>query len=148
MVAIPKKLADKLPDVDPDDRPDYDAMPEAHYLVKVIENAEEEPGPNSKTGENMLALTMEVVQPREFSGRKVWDRLSYSEKAAWKMRSFFDAADYDYDSDVDEMVDDETEFVVYLGTELQKQGKNKGKLQNKVGEYLPADDENLELVDE
>lgn len=148
MVAIPKKLADKLPDVDPNDRPDYEAMPEGHYLVKVIDNQEEEPGPNSKTGESMLALTMEVVQPREHAGRKVWDRLSYSEKAAWKMRSFFDAADYDYDSDVDEIQEDETEFIVLLTCEVQKQGRNKNKLKNEVGEYLPADDENLDLVED
>lgn len=148
MVRIPDKLAKKLPDVDPDDRPDYDAMPQGHYLVKVIENDEEEPGPSSKTGESMLALVLEVVQPREFDGRRLWDRLSYSEKAAWKMRSFFDAADYDYDSDVDEIQDDETEFVVYVKTVVQKQGKGKGNLKNEVDEYLPADDENLELVPE
>lgn len=148
MVAIPKKVADALPDVDPDERPDYDAMPEAHYVVKVIANDIEQPGPNSRTGAEMLALTLEVVRPREFSGRKVWDRLSFSEKAWWKLRSFFDAADYDFDSDVDEIQEDETEFVVYLGTEVQKQGKGKGQLRNTVGEYLPADDENLELVDD
>lgn len=148
MVAIPKKVADALPDVDPDDRPDYEAMPEGHYLVKVIDNEIEEPGPSSKSGADMLALTLEVVQPREFSGRKVWDRLSFSEKALWKLRSFFDAVDYDFDSDVDEIQDDEAEFVVYLRATVQKQGKNKGQLRNEVGEYLPADDENLDLVED
>ena len=148
MVAIPKKVADALPDVDPDERPDYEAMPEAHYLVKVVENKIEEAGPNSKTGADMLALTMEIIQPREFSGRKVWDRLSFSDKALWKLRSFFDAADYDFDSDVDEIQEDEAEFVIYLGTEVQKQGKGKGNLRNTVGEYLPADDENMELVED
>ena len=148
MVAIPKNVSDALPDVDPDSRPDYDAMPEGYYLVKVIENAEEEAGPNSKTGAAMLALTLEVVQPREYQGRKVWDRLSYSEKAQWKLRSFFDAVDYDYDSDVDEIQDEQEEFVVQLTEQIQKQGKNKGKLKNEVGEYLPADEENLDLVEE
>lgn len=148
MVAIPKKVADRLPDVDPDDRPDYEAMPEGHYLVKVVANEIEEAGPNSKTGEDMLALTMEVIQPREFAGRKVWDRISFSEKADWKMRAFFDAVDYDFDSDVDEIQEDETEFVVLLTTELQKQGKGKGQPRNRLDEYLPADDENLDLVED
>lgn len=148
MVRIPDKLAKKLPDVDPDDRPDYEAMPIGHYVVKVIENDIEEAGPNSKTGEDMLALVMEVVQPREFDGRRLWDRLSFSEKAAWKMRSFFDAVDYDYDSDVDEIQDEEEEFIVYVSARLQKQGKNKGKPKNEVDEYLPADEENLDLVPE
>lgn len=148
MVAIPQNVADALPDVDPDERPDYEPMPEAHYLVKVVENKIEEAGPNSQTGADMLALTMEVVRPREHAGRKVWDRLSFSDRALWKLRSFFDATDYDFDSDVDEIQEDETEFVIYLGTEVQKKGKGKGNLRNTVGEYLPADDENLELVDD
>lgn len=148
MVKIPDRLAKKLPDVDPDDRPEYEAMDEGHYLVKVIDNQEEEAGPKSKTGEPMLALTLEVIQPREHQGRKVWDRLSYSERAAWKMRSFFDAADYEYDSDVDEIQEDEAEFVIYLNQEIQRQGKGKGQLRNTVGEYLPADDENMDLVPE
>lgn len=148
MVAIPKKVADALPDVDPDERPDYEAMPEGHYLVKVVANDIEEAGPNSKTGADMLALTMEVVQPREFSGRKVWDRLSFSDRALWKLRSFFDAVDYDFDSDVDEIQEDGTEFVVLLTQTIQKAGKGKGNLKNDVGEYLPADDENLDLVED
>lgn len=148
MVAIPKDIADKLEDVDPDERPDYDAMPTGHYLVKIIANAEEEAGPNSKTGADMLALTLEVVKPREYKGRKVWDRLSYSEKALWKLRSLFDAVEYDFDSDVDEIQEAEEEFVVYLNEEVQKQGKGKGQLRNTVGEYLPADDENLDLVED
>lgn len=148
MVAIPKKVADALPDVDPDDRPTYDAMDEGYYLVKVVANDIEEPGPESKTGEDLLALTMEVVQPREHSGRKLWDRLSFSERAYWKVRSFFDAVDYDYDSDVDEIQEEEEEFVVYVVQEIQKKGKGKGNVRNSVNEYLPADDENMDLVPE
>lgn len=148
MVAIPKKVADALPDVDPDERPEYDAMPEGHYVVKVVENEIEPAGPNSKSGADMLALTMDVVQPREFAGRKVWDRLSFSDRAWWKLRSFFDAVDYDYDSDVDEIQEEEEEFIVYLRASVQKQGKNRGQLRNEVGEYLPADEENLDLVED
>lgn len=147
MVAIPQDVADDLPNHDPEDRPDFEAMPEGHYLVRVKSNTEESPKAGG-SGYEMLKLELEVVQPREFKNRVLFDRLSYSPKARWKLRSFFDAVDYDYDSDVDEIQQEQEEFVVMVDQSMIGQGKKKGELGNNVNEYLPADDENMDLVEE
>lgn len=150
MVAIPKAVADQVRNHDPetDQRGgSRDPLPEGHYLVRVHENEEEEAGANSDYAK--LKVVLEVVQPREHKGTWLWDRLSYSPKATWKMWAFFDAFDYDSDSDVDEIQDDEeATAVVFVKQQIIKAGAKKGELSNEIGEYLPADDENLDLVED
>lgn len=147
MVAVPQEVADALPDVDPDDRPDFEAMPEGHYLVRVKSNTEETGKPGG-SGYDMVKLVVEVVKPREFQKRVLFDRLSYSPKALWKLRSFFDAVDYDYDSDIDEIQEEGDEFVVFVSQAAIGSGKKKGEIGNNIDEYLPADDENMDMVED
>ncbi len=63
--------------------------------------------------------------------------LSLSDKAAWKMREFFDAFGVPADTHTDELLGEKIRLSVSLGT--AQQGKNKGKPQNSVDSHLALD---------
>jgi hypothetical protein len=69
-----------VPEVDFDSVPDadegFDPLPEGSYTCKVTDVEEQ----TSKAGNEMWAMTWEV-QGGEYHGRRVWDRLVFSDKA-------------------------------------------------------------------
>lgn len=147
MVSAPQDVIDTINNGEADDRPDREPLPGGDYLVMVV-GVEEYPAKDENTfgGVN---VKYEVVQPREYKGRWLWDRLSFSKKAAWKIRDFWDAAEFDYDSDFEEVVDDpDVTFILEVTLEKQKLGKNKGNLVNDVGAILQATAEALAMIDD
>lgn len=81
---------------------DFDALPEGVYEA-VIEKIEyREP---KEAGKAPYLNVEYTVQDEEYQGRKVWEVLSWSPKALFRMRDFFRAAgfeDDEYDLEIDE----------------------------------------------
>lgn len=72
---------------------DFEPLPEGVYVVQVekVEPAK------SKAGHNMVAITMNVVEPVEFMGRKGFTNISLQPKALWKLKEFVEACGVPYD---------------------------------------------------
>jgi hypothetical protein len=139
---VPDEVLEVL-DSGADERTEFETLPEGHYLCQIEKIVE-------KDGKEYPYMECEwkVLQPREHKGRKLWDNISFNPKAAFKVRALFDAFDYDYDSDTDEFVQEKEQAVLYVKQEIQEQGKKKGQLREVVDEVLPADEENMDLVEE
>jgi hypothetical protein len=133
MPKLPPEAQKAARDYDPDSKPTYDPLEDGDYLVSVEKVVEYEG--DKYDGVN---LWLQVVRPRANSGDRLFERVSYSPKAAFKARQVFDAFGYEPDSDFDELVDDGAEAIAVVSTEVQKVGKNKGKLVNRIDEWLPA----------
>jgi hypothetical protein len=147
MVQLPEDIVEDLEN-NPDDA-SRSALPVGHYLLEVVEIKEEPASTRAGTsGFGKLLVVSKVVQPRAHKGHKVWDRLSYSPQARWKLRSFYDAVGYEYSSDTDEIVEAKEQFVAYMEAEIIENGAKKGQLGDNVSEMLPATEENLSVVDD
>ena len=74
--------------VDLSNVPELDALPEGEYLVQVakVDVTDSKRTPGNKN----LALEF-VVQDGEHHGKKVFDVLSLSDKALWRVRDFVNA---------------------------------------------------------
>lgn len=143
MVSAPQEIVDAIKNGDVD-QIDRDPVPAGDYLCRV-KAAPEYQG----TEYDGVNVRFEIVQPREFKGKSVFDRLSWSPKAAFKIRDFWDAFGYDCDSDFDELVDDpEAMAVLEVSLKPQKQGKRAGELQNNVEAYIEATPEAIAMVGE
>lgn len=137
VIKAPQDVVDKIESGDVDELPDFEPLPEGDYLCMVVKVEEKEAGESGYGGVN---VRWEVQRPREHKGRLVFDYVSFSPKAAFRVRDFWDALQFDYDSDFEEVVNDSDALaVVEVGQEIQQKGKNKNKLQNKVtGLYEPT----------
>lgn len=145
MVALPQDVVEAIEDSE--ERGEFEALPVGHVLARIKSN-EEVPAKDADSFP-MLKVCWTVLKPRALKGRTVWDRMSYSPKAAFRFRALFDAMDYDYDSDIDELQEDpEAEAVLYITNGLITSGKQKGKVGDEVDQILPADEENLSLVED
>src|SRR2546429_3932581 len=104
MPRAPQEIVDKLNKGE--DQEGFEPLPEQLYLCTLVEVEEyEAKDANSFDG---VILTWQVEQPREFAGEKIrFHRLSYSPRAAFKIREFWDALGYEYDSDFDEAVENQ-----------------------------------------
>ena len=69
--------------------PEIDAVPEAVYPVSVskIEMKDSKRTPGNKN----LEIEMTIMDEGEYHGRKIFDTLSLSEKALWRVRDFVQA---------------------------------------------------------
>lgn len=126
------------------------AVDEGYYLVKCVKVVEADVKESGYAG---VDWTFEILQPefqgeRKIKGKKLFDYISYSESAGWKIRQLFEATGYTFDSDMDELVSDEAELVVEISTYTQQKGKNKGKLANQVEGYFEANEDGMTLVGE
>lgn len=121
-----------------EDQPDFSPLEEGYYLCEAVEAKEKDIGPSGYGG---VGITFKVIQPREYRGRKLWVNLSWSPKAAWKIREFWDALGYEYDSDFEEIVESAEQAILVVEQEIVARGKNKGQVGNKVETVLAATDE-------
>lgn len=129
-------------------------LPEGYYLVRLTEVTEEEPRGDAEYGS--VKCVWEVLEPQVVPGdgdeevtvvgSKVFDWLSYSPRAAFRWKRVFDATGYTYDSDLDELVEAEETVILELVQEAQSQGKNKGKMRNKIEMVLEDNEDNRNLV--
>ena len=143
MVSAPKEVQDILENEE-DKQGDFVAVPDGMYLCEIVKAEEYEPAANREYGG--MNTRWKIVQPRQYAGKDedgntwgdLWLRLSWSPKAAWKIREFWDALGYEYDSDFDEPVEEKEQAILVVETKPQAQGKRKGQLQANVMEILEA----------
>jgi len=143
VVSAPKEIQDILENEE-DVQGNFALLPEDLYLCKLKKATEYEPGKDKEYGG--VNLQWEVVQPREFRGKDedgnqygdLFLRLSWSPKAAWKIREFWDALGYEYDSDFDEPVEQGEQAILSVTQSLVPYGKRKGQMSNNVDEVLEA----------
>lgn len=140
MPRAPQEIQDALERGDDLEGPNRDPVPDGYYLLKVI--GDDEYSGDEYDGVN---LKFEVVAPRGFKGKWLWDRLSYSPKAAFKWRQVWDATGYDYSSDTSELVDNEELVVASVSQGVQSKGKGKGNVVNNIDEYFEPSEENKAL---
>jgi len=113
----------------------FEALPVGLYLIAVqkIEMAK------SKAGNAMLNVTLTVLEPTEFAGRYLWDRLSLLPQSRWVVKRFLKGigvADEDLagelEVDLDEIVG--AESVVEVQHRVYE-----GRTSSEIARYLPAD---------
>lgn len=115
---------------------DYSPIPAGAYLLQIVD-AEEKPSESSEY--NYLSLGWAVVDG-EFEGRRLWDILSYSPKALWKLKSFLLGV---VGIDMEDLRDD---FQIipddYVGLEAEArvtvEKSTEGETRNSIKKYLPA----------
>lgn len=117
----------------------FDLLPRGQYLIEVT-GAEERTGETS--GVDYLNLELTVLDG-EFQGRKLFDSMSYSQNALWKLKGFLRAAGYDEedlagDFDVDPAEYVGMEFVVTVTVQRDKREGHEGEEQNRIRTYVTA----------
>lgn len=114
----------------------FTVVPAGEYLCVLDRCTEYEPAEGKEFGG--MRTFWKILQPREFKGEKLMNSLSWSPKAAWKIREFWDALGYEYDSDFDEPVEQQEQAILVVSVGQVNQGKRKGQEQNNVDEVLEA----------
>lgn len=115
---------------------DFLPVPAGVYLLRVVE-AEERVSASSEY--DYLSLSWEVVDG-EFEGRRLWDVLSYSPKALWKLKGFLldvvGISEDDLVNDFQIIPDDfiELESVARVTVEPSTEGETR----NSIKKYLPS----------
>lgn len=71
--------------------------------------------------------------------RRLWDRISLSEAAAWKIKEFYTAMGFTLDSDTDEMLGEHVK--AYVIQEPIQSGAKAGQMGNTISEYMEIDED-------
>lgn len=71
--------------------------------------------------------------------RRMWDRISLSEKAAWKLKEFYTAMGFTLDSDTDEMLGEHVQ--AYIIQAPIQSGAKAGQVGNEISEYMEIDED-------
>lgn len=122
---------------------DFEPLADGFYLCK-LEKADEtdRPGPSGFT---QYVFVWRVQRPRVAAKRTLWDRISLSPKAAFKMRELFDATGYEYESEPEELIGEMA--ILQIQQEEITGGKRKGQMgESVVAVYAPDSEEHLALV--
>lgn len=143
MVSAPKNIINRINN-DEDKQGDFVPVPDGMYLCKIKKAEEYQPAAGKEFGG--MATQWQVVQPRQFAGQDedgnqygdLFVRLSWSPKAAFKIREFWDALGYEYDSDFDEPVENEEQAILVVEQAVIPYGKRKGQIGVDVVEILEA----------
>ncbi len=146
-IHAPKEVIDRINSGEADERAEREPLDEGDYLcrVKGVEYRE----PKTEDGFGYVRITWEVVRPRAHKGHWLWDNLSFAPRAAWKVKAFWDALGYEYDSDFEELPDDpEAQAVLEVSQRIIEVGKSKGKIGNEVGDVLEPTADALAMIPE
>jgi len=71
--------------------------------------------------------------------RRIWDRISLSEAAAFRVKNFYTAMGFTLDSDTDEMMGEHVK--AYITQEPIQSGAKAGQLSNNIDEYIELDED-------
>jgi hypothetical protein len=112
----------------------FSALPEGKYLCVLEDVQTDGEGPKGP-----YWTWVWKVHPDNGShdGRMLWDVISLSESAAWKVKQVFDALGFSLDSDTDELIGEMA--VLAVTQRVIAKGKREGEMGNQVDLYLPAD---------
>lgn len=153
MVQAPQEIVDRLNN-DEDKQGDFVLVPEGMYLCRIAK-AEEYTPTLGGSGYGGITTQWKVVQPRQYAGTDeegnsygdLFLRLSWSPKAAFKIRQFWDALGYSYDSDFDEPVEQQETAILVVEQSIIPSGKRKGEIGVNVVEILEPTDEAIAQID-
>lgn len=132
MPKLPKKTQEAAEQAE--DSGGFAALPEGKYLCVLDDVQTDGSGP---AGPYWTWVWKIHPDNGEHEGRMLWDVISLSEKAAWKVKQVFEALGYSLDSDTDEMIGEAAVLVV--SQRVIERGKRQGEMGNQVDVYLPAD---------
>lgn len=116
----------------------FELLPRGDYLLRVA-NAEERDSQSSE--HQYLNVEFEVVDPSEFAGRKVWDSMSYSPKALWKLKDFLLATGVTEEELAGEFEFDPADLngvEVYAKIVQKADNRNAEEMRNIIQKYSPA----------
>jgi hypothetical protein len=113
-------------------------LPDDDYLCEV-ESVEIKDG----NGDYQYLAVTSTVQSGKFKGSKIWDNLSLSPNALWRLRAFLEVLgmevpDEEMDVDTDEMVG--CTFVAVTSQEKYKNDAGDKKVAVRVSDFYSADD--------
>lgn len=118
----------------------YGPMPEGIYTIQLkAVKATRPDGGGEAYWATEWTVEADAAGDVAFKGRRLFENISTGEKSAWKMRQFFDAMGYTYDSDTDEMIGDHCQAVV-VQREIER-GKRQGQTGNEIDRWLPLPDD-------
>lgn len=144
MVALPQYLQEKAEAGEIDTAPRGRGPVAAGYYVMKLTDFEED----EKAAGPGINAEFTITQGSSKGTVLKYNWFSFSEGGVWKPLQFLQAAGYTHDSEFEEPMDDEAEVIAYVDLEPQTQGKNKGKNQNNIREFIALNDENLKLLDD
>lgn len=108
----------------------FDPIPDGVYTAKLTEVDDSvAPGPAGP----QWKLTWEVTD-EEYKGRKLFERMSLSKAAAFKVKEIYEALGYTLDSDTDEMIGDQCKLAVSIG--IIEKGTRKGEKSNNIDRHM------------
>ena len=113
----------------------YPVIPEGVYEVQIAELKMEQ----SKAGNPMLVVKMNVVNHAEHMGHPLFDRMVTTEKALWRLKQFCEALGLGWDDagvDVEPAVG--MTATVRVTQELYTPEGKEPQRSNKIDEYLKA----------
>jgi hypothetical protein len=106
----PRRLEVPRITVDFSDVQEFEALDKGEYLG-VISKAEYRDFPDEPDRYPYINLEIDVTEPPDLKGRKLWSVLSFSPKALWRMKQVFENLDIFMD-EMEFDVDEETNMVV------------------------------------
>ncbi len=106
---------------------EFDPIPRGRYAVRVVEVEERE---GQESGLAYFNMQYEVIEG-DHEGRKVFDNLSFSPKALWRLKGFLLAAGYTEEElagelsiEADELIEVEIEVQVVIKNDQEGTPRN------------------------
>lgn len=112
---------------------EYPVVPEGVYSVQVGEMKMEK----SSKDKDMLTVKLSVVDNAEYMGHTLWDRISLSDRALWRLRQFCEAIGLPWDdAGVDVEPAQGRVVLVKVVQELYQPEGKEPRRSNKIAEYV------------
>lgn len=116
----------------------FKPVPDGVYIVELREDVDVREGGKG----TYWSWSFEVPKEHDgkeldYAGRRFWHNTSLSDAAYFKLKETFAAFGVPTDTDTEDLV--KRRIKVVIRTEIQQQGKNKGKEQNVIDQLLAID---------
>lgn len=111
----------------------FEPLPDGAYHLRLNQVDSEREGPSGP----YWSWEFDVVEPGDYTNRKLWNNTSLSEAAAFKMKETYDAFGVPYDTDTDDMCGQVVKAIVSIRT-IQS-GARKGEPSNQIDKLVPKD---------
>jgi hypothetical protein len=112
----------------------FEPLDPGAYHVKLMNVDASREGPKGP----YWSWEFEVVEPGEYTGRKLWNNTSLSDDAMFSFNQTFAAFDVPTDTDTDDIMGDVVKAIVSIRT--IEQGARKGELANQIDRLVPAEE--------
>lgn len=101
---------------------EFEVLPAGVYSTVIS-------GAQVKQGQNHPYLALELqIQDGDYSGRKVWDNLSFSPNALWKMKKLFSALEMETTGNIEfepeDLIGEEVAITLRIATDKENRQRN------------------------